>query len=311
MENELKILIENIKNFRQLITEGVGASTIVDAINNHEWIYLYYNADNEEGKNASGYRTVRPYVLGKNADGNLMLRAWQDNPKNSWHFQNKATRDDSLYHDYWTDQEGSKPGWRMFRVDKISKIYPIGKKFNDSNGLPMIPAGYHEGGDDDMTNIIAYVSTKKQPDFDYKYDKEQKIDVVPKADRDKEYWDSIRRGNKNSKQITANDVIKLRDIASRVSKKSQGSYLVTINDKGDFQLINVKDKEKHDVPDTAIVGSLPYLIDSLVKKNTQPDKKFYDDVRNKTLTDLSSKEQSIDEKNIPSIPYKKTTFFKK
>lgn len=318
MKSELKILFENIKNFRHLLTEGVGQSNIIDAINNHEWIYLYYDGDDKDGKNATGYRTVRPYVLGTNAAGNTVLRAWQDNSKNSWHFNNKATRPDSLHHDYWSDQEGAKPGWRMFNIDKISKIYPTGKKFNDENGLPMIPAGYHEGGDDDMTSIIAYVSTKTEPDFDYKYDKDQEIDKISKTDRDKVKWDSIRKGNKNSKQITADDVVKLRDIASRVQKTAHGNYLVVIDDKNNFQLMLTKDKDKQNIPDQAIVGSLPYLYDSLVKKNAPADDKFFNDAKNKTQRDLRIKAQDIanqpepeiKETNIPSIPYKKMTFFK-
>lgn len=318
MLNEVKILFNNIKNFRHLLTEGVGEDVIKKAIENHEWIYLYYEANNEEGKNASGYRTVRPYVLGKNAAGNTVLRAYQDNPKNSWHFQNRATRDDSQYHDYWTDHEGVKPGWRMFRLDRISKVYPIGKTFNDANGLPMIPAGYHEGGDDNMTSIIAYVSTKTEPDFDYKYDKEIQPDVMSKSDIDKEKWDSIRRGNKNSKQITAADVVKLRDVASRVQKTAHGNYLVVIDDRNNFQLMLAKDKDKQNIPDSAIVGSLPYLYDTLVKKNAPADDKFFNDIKNKTQSDLRLKahdianqqEPELKETKTPEIPYKKMTFFK-
>jgi hypothetical protein len=318
MINEVKILFNNIKNFRHLLTEGVGQDVIIKAIQNHEWIYLYYNGDDEDGKNATGYRTVRPYVLGTNAVGNTVLRAWQDNPKNSWHFNNRATRPDSNQHDYWNDSEGVKPGWRMFNLDKISKVYPTGKKFNDSRGGPMIPAGYHEGGDDNMTSIIAYVSTKDEPDFDYKYKKDVEIDKISKGDRDKAKWDSIRRGNKNAVKITADDVVKLRDVASRVQKTAHGSYLVVIDDKNNFQLMLAKDKDKQNIPDIAIVGSLPYLYDSLVKKNTSADTKFFNDIKNKTQSDLKMKaqdvknqpEQEIKETKNPTIPYKKMTFFK-
>jgi len=316
MINEVKILFENIKNFRHLLREAVGQDTIIDAINNHEWIYLYYNADNEEGKNATGYRTVRPYVLGTDKNGKTVLRAWQDNPKNSWHFTNKPTRDDSKFHDYWTDSEGEKPGWRMFRLDKISNVYPTGKKFNDANGLPMIPAGYHEGGDDDMTSVIAYVSTKTEPDFEYKYEKGIEPEPISRADRDKAKWDSIRRGNKANRKITANDVAKLRDVASRVQKTAHGNYLVVIDDRNNFQLMLAKDKDKQNIPDTAIVGSLPYLYDTLVKKNIPADDKFFKDVRNKTQFDLKTQqntnqeEPELNEIKNPTIPYKRMTFFK-
>ena len=318
MMNEVKILFNNIKNIRHLLTEGVGQDAIKKAIENHEWIYIYYNAESEKGENATGSRTVRPYVLGKNKSGNVVLRAWQDNPKNSWHFTNRATRPDSNKHDSWSDREGVKPGWRMFRLDRISQVYPIGKTFNDSNGLPMIPPGYHEGGDDDMVDIYASVSTKTEPDFDMKYDKDLEVDKVSKGDLDKEKWDSIRRGNKNKRQITADDVVKLRDVASRVQKTAHGSYLVVIDDKNDFQLMLAKDKDKQNIPDIAIVGSLPYLYDSLVKKNAPPDDKFFNDMINKTQTDLRMKAQNyenqpepeINEKKIPQIPHKRMTFFK-
>lgn len=307
MSEETKILIENIKNFRHLITEGVSQDTIVKAIENHEWVYLYYNGDD---KNKTGYRTIRPYVLGTSTAGNTVLRAWQDNPRNSWHFDNKPTRQDSQYHDYWTDSEGTKPGWRMFDVSKISKIYPIGKKFNDANGLPMIPAGYHEGGDKDMTSIIAYVSTKNEPDFDYSYDKEFKGDEISKKDRDRAKWDSIRRGNKNARKITADDVVKLRDVASRVQKTAHGNYLVAIDDKKDFQLIQVKDKDKQNIPDIAIVGSLPQLYDSLVNVNKPQNDKFFNDKLNQTQTAVNQTQTEVNEIEQQSIPYKKMTFFK-
>lgn len=314
MINEVKILFNNIKNFRHLLREGVGQDAIVKAIQNHEWLYIYYNAQNEEGKNATGYRTIRPMMLGTNAAGNVVLRAWQDNNKNSWHYQHKPTRDDSQYHDYWNDSDGEKPGWRMFRLDRITSVYPTGEKFNDSHGLPMIPAGYHEGSDDDMTNVIAYVSTKTEP-IDYKYDKEYQPEEIPPDQRDKEKWDSIRRGNKNKKQITADDVVKLRDVASRIKKIAHGNYLVVIDDKGNFQLMLVKDKDKQNIPDTAIVGSLPYLYDSLVKKNAPADDKFFNDIKNKTQRDLrlnaqNKPEPELKEGENPTIPYKKMTFFK-
>ena len=329
MINEVKILFNNIKNFRHLLTEGVSQDAIIKAIQNHEWIRLYYNADNEEGENATGYRIVRPYVLGTNKSGNAVLRAWQDNPRNSWHFDNRATRPDSNHHDVWSDSEGEKPGWRMFRVDRISSAYPIGKKFNDLNGLPMIPAGYHEGGDDNMTSIIAYVSTKTEPDFDMKYDKDVEVQAVTPNDV-RAKWDSIRRGNKSTKKITPDDVVNLRNYASRVLKKSHANFLVAIDDQKNFQLITPNDKRRENIPDYAIVGSLPYLYDSMIKQNAPADAKFFNDVKNKTQNDLKTKTQEVPNEpqksgmdfgsmgmmketkktKTPEIPYKKMTFFK-
>jgi len=314
MLTEVKILFENIKNFRHLLKEGVGEKDIIDAINSHEWIYFYYTGDD---KTASGYRTIRPYVLGTHKEsGNKVLRAWQDNPKNSWHFNNRPTRKDSKNHDYWSDEEGDKPGWRLFRIDKITKILPIGKKFHDSNGLVMIPAGYHEGGDDAMSSIDAYVSTKTQPDFKYKYDKDfYGVEKSP-DDLQKLRWDSIRSGNKNRKRISTNEVIKLRNLATKFHKKSIGNYLVVIDNINNFQLITRKDKEKHNIPDTAIVGDLPYLYDSLIgKKQPIDDRKYkqkFDKIKDE-LNQVSPQQQSASIKeteNISTIPFEKNTFFK-
>lgn len=184
----------------------------------------------------------------------------------------------------------------------------------------MIPAGYHEGGDDNMTNIEAYVSTRKDAGLGYKYDKEFKGQPIPKADVTKQKWDSIRKGSKNKRKITAPDVTKLRDIATNVFKENRGKFLVAIDDKNNFQLIHVGDKDRQKIPDEAIVGSLPYLYDSLVKGNAPADDKFFTDMKNKTQTDLEQKKQSemnkgfqeiqeIDKK-LPSIPFERKTFFK-
>lgn len=307
MASEIKILFENIKNLRHLITEGVGDVDIIKYIQNHEYVYIYYAGDEGSG---SGYRTIRPYVLGTNMSGNKVLRAWQDNPKNSFHFDNRATRPDSKNHDFWSDEEGVKPGWRMFRLDKISKIYPIGKKFHDSNGLVMIPAGYHEGGDDNMTSIIAYVTTKTQPEFDFKYDKEFTGDELSKAQINAQKWDSIRRGNKNSKKITADDVIKLRDIASNVYKKGRGSFVVVIDNKQNFIPILATDVQKKNIPDSAIVGTLSHLYDSIVKVNSSSNDSWFKNQANSAKINMKSQSGEIKETNLPSIPFEKKTFFK-
>jgi hypothetical protein len=306
MTRENNILRENIEHFRHLITEAVSESDIEKYINNHEYVYIYYDGDD---KTQSGSRTIRPYVLGTSKkSGKPVLRAWQDRGK-SWHFQNKPTRpaDDpnmqaSKFHDYWIDEEGSKPGWRMFRLDKISKMYPTGKKFHDENGNVKIPAGYHEGGDDDMASIKAYVSTKTEPDIDVKYDRERAVEPVSTTDKMKQKWDAIRKGYTRNYNVTSEDIVKLRDIASRVYKKGHGNFLVAIDSGNNLHLITPEQKQKQNIPDTAVYGSLPYLYDSLVNASKTPDDRFF---KNK----LSQAQQQMNEEN-PTIPYKKMTFFK-
>lgn len=305
MLNEIKILFDNIKHFRSRLNESVGEGDIKKYIENHEWIYIYYTGDDNVAK---GYRTIRPYVLGVSKAGNMVIRAWQDNPKNSWHFQNRKTRPDSELHDYWNDSEGVKPGWRMFRLDKISKVYPTGKRFNDSKGGPMIPAGYREGSDADMTSIIAYISTKDTPDFEYEFGKERVVDKVPRVDRDKAKWDGIRRGYADRVKVTPQDITKLSDIASNVLKKGKGSFLVAVDDKENFQLITPKQRDDNKIPDVAIVGGLANLYDTMVKANAPTNKAFFDNIKNKTLKQVDDK-QSISEE-LPPMPYKRKTFFR-
>lgn len=337
MLGENKILREGIKLFRILLNEGVGEQNIIDAIQNHEYLYIYYDGDDA---NKMGYRTIRPFVLGTSKSGDYLLRAWQDNPKNSFHFTNRPTRKDSYQHDYWSDEQGAKPGWRMFRLDKISKAYPTGKKFHDENNLVMIPAGYHEGGDKNMTSIVAYVSSKKEPEFDYSYDKEFRGQELSKPEQRKQKWDSIRRGNKANRKITVDDVKKLSDIASRVFKKNRNNFFVVIDDRNNFQLIDIKDKDRERIPDTAIVGALPNLYNSLVNTAASTDKSFFNNILNKTKAELNITnagtektgnvqpepgERKIDNKakgmdfqstsmmkenDLPTIPFEKKTFFK-
>ena len=319
MSEEKKILFENIKIFRHMINEVAGGdSAILDAIQNHEWIHLYYAGDENTAK---GYRTIRPYVLGTNKSGNKVLRAWQDNKKNSWHFNNRPTRDDSKYHDYWTDHEGDKPGWRMFRVDKISSILPIGRKFVDSNGNVMIPSGYHEGGDDGMTSIIAYVSTKTEPDYEYKYDKDA---VVGEPEQTSGInWNSIARGDKNRRQITKRDVETLNRLVTKFHKRSKGNYVVVIDDKNQFQLLtqnqlNSAAKKGVTIPDNAIVGRLSYLYDTLVRGTGEPvDDTWFNSQKqtmgkpsNQPVQQQPQQQSGLKENDLPSIPFEKKPFFK-
>ena len=308
MSVENNILIENIKIFRTLLTEGVGEGDIIDAIQNHEWVYIYYDGDDNT---QMGYRTIRPYVLGThNTSGKRVLRAWQDNPRNSFHFKNGKR---GLYHDYWVDDEGQKPGWRLFRVDKISKVYPIGKKFHDSEGNVMIPPGYRADSDKNIDVTSGhFVSRLKQPEINYLPSKYQGTPDKTRYDLIQQKWNSIRNGDKNRRKITPNDVNKLRHIASNVYKKNRGSFYVVIDNKNNFQLMQIKDKEKQGIPDKAIVGTLTHLYDTMVNP-VQSDKLYRDNlnqIKSKGLGTGEPLTMKENEQKNSTIPYKKTTFFK-
>jgi hypothetical protein len=85
------------------LTEGVGEDVIKKAIENHEWIYLYYNADNEEGKNASGnefadiHKATFPLYLPENIitnfskkNANIFLFLFKSNLMFKKHFHTKT-----------------------------------------------------------------------------------------------------------------------------------------------------------------------------------------------------------------------------
>lgn len=298
---ENNIIYNNIKKLRRLLFENVSDNDIRKYIENHEWIYIYYSGDEA---NKRGYRTIRPYVLGMSKANNLVIRAWQDRGRSDSF--SKGGR--GYGHDYWYDYEygngeskKGKPGWRMFRVDKIEKIYPIGKKFNDSNGNVMIPPDYKEGSDKDMIQIFAYVSKSNEPIIDPISDNDVENPQKPKINK----WDSFNRGNANSVKIGKEDVIKMQDIVSKVYKEKLGNFIVVVNNNNEFIPIRYKDINK--VPKSAIVGNLPYLYDTFVKTSGKIDNKFFNDVKNGVLDDINRK---TPETTPPQIPFEKKTLFK-
>jgi hypothetical protein len=270
MMNEIKILFENIKNFRHLITESVGDNDIIDAIQNHEYVYIYYEGD---GSNKSGYRTIRPFVLGTSTAGNKVIRAWQDRGKSNSLSANSPRK--RYEHEYWTDtlDNKEKPGWRLFRLDRISSIYPTGKKFVDNTGKVIVPPKYNEGADEQMSSIIAYVSTKTPEMKTSGTDSIDQPDVVGQKvsqfDTQTSKWKRFYDANKEKRKTTAQDIRKLYDIAKRVMKKSPNNFIVVINNKNEFELQDIRNKDK--IPPQAIVGNLTNLYDKLVKPPVSSD----------------------------------------
>jgi hypothetical protein len=289
MLNELKILFDNIKTFRHLITEAVGQEDMVKYIENHELVYIYYAGD---GKNPRGQRTIRPYVLGTNTSGHLVIRAWQEKGRSA-DFMNAPTREPSVEHDYWDTSKGKVAGWRMFRLDKIEKLYPIGRKFNNPDGTVMIPDKYKEGSDADIPNIIAYVSTKTEP-ITEPTPVSGTTKAVPAT------W-----GDKNTRNITANEVTMLRNIARDVYKERIGKFYVAVNGNGEF--VVVRDKSINKVPKNAVVGSLTGLYDKLVNKNVEPDQQFFKAAKQKFDSETKNQQKNTEQ---PTIPFEKKSFFK-
>jgi len=112
-----------------IITESVNRTQVETAIEKKQRIRIYYDGD--ETINA-GFRNIEPYVLGLSKAGNPILRAWQLNGV--------------------TDTE--TPGWKTFRIDKMSSWRPYPNYFYVpiSDRDPKAPK-YNVKGDDSMTTI--------------------------------------------------------------------------------------------------------------------------------------------------------------
>jgi len=278
MLNEIKQLFNNIKNFRQLLKEGVGEGDIIDAIENNKILYIYYAGDNTTLK---GYRTIKPFVLGKTSKGNLVLRAWQENgSSDSYAGLTGRKRDRHEYHhekSYVTPEGiedskgGVKPGWRLFSVSGITSVLPTGKRFSiEFKNLPP----YYNPNDKQMGGgIIAAVPKNAYSTLKTKgLDALGEPDVIEKqpqtADKNvnTSIFDKQRQGFSNFynkiKDATADEIENLYGRNKQMSRQPANTKLVIRNKDGDVVLGDVRNKDKFD--QNSIIGNLQDLYDKLV-----------------------------------------------
>lgn len=318
MPNEQEILRENISTFRQLLTEAVADKRIVNAINNYQYIYIYYEGDETISK---GYRTIRPMRLGllqskttdkdgnpiPNHNGELALRAWQDKgDSDSFKWGDKKGRR-RPEHEYWSD----RPGWRLFFVDNISEVLPTGLRFVDKNGKVMIPPKYKET-DKQIPTAIAYVSISQDKEMmvkgtdsldqpDMVAQKVDKSAFAGQAKRFQDFFDVTKRG----KNITKDNLQGLYDMIRLQKKKSPNNYLVVLDKYGNFRTIHISQKDK--LPQKAIIGNLMTLYDKMIRPPASSDtemKKFVDRTKQNISKNVPVKE------NIEKFPIVRKTFFK-
>ena len=86
--------------------------TLEDSINNKFVCTIYYKGE-RAGLIDDGYRYIEPYTLGTNHKGNTILRAWLIKGKS------RLGRIDPK----------QVPGWRLYRIDRISSISVSLEKF--------------------------------------------------------------------------------------------------------------------------------------------------------------------------------------
>jgi hypothetical protein len=128
------------ESLKSLILEIASIDSVVDSIKKKQVIVLYYTGDAPGG---DGLRTIEPVCLGVSKAGNKVLRAWDY--EGASHTATLGTQ--------------PLPGWRLFRLDKITSYKPNGQVFNE-----MRP-NFNPNGDRSMTSIItlANFSQPAQP----------------------------------------------------------------------------------------------------------------------------------------------------
>jgi len=290
---EATIIFDNIKTLRHLLTEAVGTNDIVDAIDNTEYIYLYYDGDNNTEK---GFRTVRPFVLGKTSKGHTVLRAWQDKGRSHSLGPNadRAPRKPAPKgeHERWTDVDGKdKPGWRLFRVDKISRIYPTGDKFVEKGKL-LIPPDYTGGSDKQMGGgVMAFVKTTPASVDVLNVGDMSEPTVVVKPDKPAtapvKRWSPFYDADAKRRPMDAKTIQKLYDIAMNVRKEKTGDLFVAIDDNNRYHFRPEKIRDRF--PQNAIVGNLKDLYNDLVLNNRE---------KSATERDFANKELSLFNKSV-------------
>lgn len=117
------------ESLKSLILEIASIDSVVDSIKKKQVIVLYYTGDAPGG---DGLRTIEPVCLGVSKAGNKVLRAWDY--EGASHTATLGTQ--------------PLPGWRLFRLDKITSYKPNGQVFNE-----MRP-NFNPNGDRSMTSII-------------------------------------------------------------------------------------------------------------------------------------------------------------
>lgn len=253
MNGESKILFEKIRQFRkQKLNEAADPNKIRDAINNHKVIHIYYGGDNIVLK---GYRTIRPFVLGTHAEsGNKVLRAWQDDGGNSDSFSGVKIHNwvgvRRKGHEYFNHYGKSKPGWRLFRLDKIASILPTGEIFNPEDYFDVDGVKY-KPNDGDMVSIDAAISRTKEPEIE----------------KDSKRYKQFFKAASRAKDITKQEIENLADLVKRKRKKALKNYWVFQNDQGDMVLSTERGLELNNIPKEAIVGNLRDLYVDMTTPN--------------------------------------------
>lgn len=251
MLNEIRNFFNDLYRFRINLNESVGESLLVNAIKDHEYVYVYYEG---EGLESKGYRIIKPYVLGVDKrNGVKSLRAWQtEGDSDSYKGKNRTPRMD---HERFksTNKDGKGvlvPGWRMFRLDKIKSVYPTGRTFKND---PLPP--FYKGGDDKhMSTIISSIPTTTHP-------KDDKDKPTPSAKVAKDY-------------LTRTDFDRILEksynLVKNIKKRAPSKVFIYVGKDGSIKFAS--ERGLKNIDDDKIIGNLQELFNEYVlPKKTQQD----------------------------------------
>jgi hypothetical protein len=240
--NENHLIKDNIKSFR-LLTESVDQRSIIDAIESHRVIYIYYQGDNTVNR---GYRTIEPYALGTHKNtGNLLLRAWQQAGSSDTKGTAKRIEDQI-------------PGWRLFNVDGISSWMPVNGR--NSNFKDSVTPRPRFNPNDSALNVIAAFDKEGVDTNNTKGEKS--IEEPNFQSKDQSVFNKQTSGFQNFTK-DANDFQykkNLTDLFGKVKfsrKQNPMNYIVTLDNNGNMTY-KPKTSEKNLDPKN-VIGNLDTL----------------------------------------------------
>lgn len=134
---------------RALLAEAVQANRVTTSIRNRVVNKIYYAGDTTQNP---GWRSIEIWAYGRNKRGRDVIRAWQREGKSDTPNGNGI------------DPLRNKPGWRMFRLDRISSFQNATQRFA-VDGATMAERKYNPMDRDMSTVYYAVDSTGpgKQP----------------------------------------------------------------------------------------------------------------------------------------------------
>lgn len=118
-----------LESLSGLILEATSINDIKNSIEKKQVCTIYYTGDEPGGR---GLREIEPVCLGYSKSNNLVLSAWN--------------RTGASHTGYLGTQP--LPGWRLFRVDKITMYKPLRSNFNEPR------PNYNFNGDKSMSRVI-------------------------------------------------------------------------------------------------------------------------------------------------------------